>query len=194
MGSWRERRRGRASLSSIFLALVVLSWDLILSPYWEGATEGRAWVSFSSLLCFTHLTAPPLLPRLGSGDSNRCRLAPAPHEEHTIRSASIFLLLNQSHPHHWLAPVSCSCGSSNRNSLVHILWIHDSVCLLWFLLFFSASGIVSRPISVGATNPFGFHGCCYDPNDWLVSSQLYGVCARAQGFLGSRGLWDSFSL
>lgn len=186
MGSWRERRRG-----TIFLAL---SWDLILSPYWEGATEGRAWVSFSSLLCFTHLTAPPLLPRLGSGDSNRCRLAPAPHEEHTIRSASIFLLLNQSHPHHWLAPVSCSCGSSNRNSLVHILWIHDSVCLLLFLLFFSASGIGSRPISVGATNPFGFHGCCYDPNDWLVSSQLYGLCARAQGFLGSRGLWDSFSL
>lgn len=57
-------------------------------------------------------------------------------------------------------------------------------CLLWLLLFY-ASRIVARPISVGVTNPFGSHGCCYDPNDWLVSSQLYAACARAQGFLDS---------
>ena len=175
--------------------LVLFSWDLILSPYWEGGRrrEGGGWVSFSSLLLSSaHLTSPHR-PSSQGWASARVRWqqslpsCPAPHEEHTIRSASIFLLLNQSPPHHWLPPVGCSNGSSNRDSLVHIPWMHDSVCLLWFLLFFSASGIVSRPISVGATNPFGFHGCCYDPNDWLVSSQLYGVCAIAQGFLGPVG-------
>jgi len=60
----------------------MLSWDLILSPYWEGGRGLGFFLLSSSLLCSPHLTSPPPPPkaehRLGSGDSNRCRLALPP--------------------------------------------------------------------------------------------------------------------
>jgi len=59
----------------------LLSWDLILSPYWEGGRGlGFFLLSSSPLSTPHHLTAPPPKAdrRLGSGDSNPCRLAMLP--------------------------------------------------------------------------------------------------------------------
>jgi hypothetical protein len=60
-----EERSFLSHLPPLFSLLVLLSWDLILFPYWEG---GWGWYSLSS---------PPKAEehRLGSGDNNLCLLS-----------------------------------------------------------------------------------------------------------------------
>jgi hypothetical protein len=113
-GRRRTRRRNKReierALSYLLLLLVLLSWDLILSPYIPSGREGG--LGFLSPLFSSSPLSPSSPPKAdwpsarvwGQQSLPSCH---APHEEHTVRSASIFLLLNQSPSHHWLLPPAC---------------------------------------------------------------------------------------
>jgi hypothetical protein len=159
-----------------------------LSPYIPSGREG-AWVFFllSSLLLPSH---PLLLPRLtgrrlGSGDSNPCRLAMLPTRSTPSGPPPFsYCLINRLRIiGSSLPPVGCSTSSGDREFFsAHIPRLHDSARLLGLSLFSAFLELwLVRPRWVQPIL-FRSHGCCYDPNDWLVSSRLYAACARAQGF------------
>lgn len=126
LGAGRRRKKKKqqsreGEVSPLLFLLVLLSWDLILSPYWEGGREGVGFLSLllPSLLSSQLLTAPPPKAdrRLGSGDSNPCRLAMLPTRSTPSGLPPFSYCLIQSPSHHWLLlPVGCSTSSSDRNS------------------------------------------------------------------------------
>jgi hypothetical protein len=188
----RRRRKKReiesALLSSFAFGIVILGSDFVpIHTEREGGGLGFLSPLFSSPLLPSQ---PLLLPRLtgrrlGSGDSNPCRLAMLPTRSTPSGPPPFsYCLINRLRIiGSSLPPVGCSTSSGDREFFsAHIPRLHDSARLLGLSLFSAFLELwLVRPRWVQPIL-FRSHGCCYDPNDWLVSSRLYAACARAQGF------------
>jgi hypothetical protein len=151
-------------LSPLFSLLVLLSWDLILSPYREG---GCGWYSLSS---------PLLLPtgehRLGSGDNNlpSCSMRGTPSG---LPPFSYYFIRLPS-----FAP---ACWFQQQQEFFGAYSLDDLVCLLCFLLL-SLLLELCRLILVGATNPFLSHGAVMTPMiGWSPLNYVLFLC-QSSGF------------